>query len=80
MPKTKTEPLKPRYHSRSNLPPRTRTTFKGESMTQQHFKDSQDINNIVGRYVDTGVLSTQNQSGIGTARQPFHGDLTDGKT
>lgn len=34
---------------------RVQTHFEGESMTQQHFGPIQDVNNIVRRYMATGV-------------------------
>lgn len=40
--------------------------FSGESLTQQHFKDSSDVNNIIAHFRDTGIdpyaQRAQNQS------------------
>lgn len=43
--------------------------FTKPSKTQQHFKESTKINNIVGQYLNTGKLPQ-------TQRQPMFGDFT----
>ena len=40
------------------------------SMTQQHFKDEVDINNLISRYVQTGVLPEKQGA--------FYGDFSSG--
>lgn len=40
------------------------------SKTQQHYKKSCDINNIISKYRKTGILDT-------TTRTPFFGDFSD---
>lgn len=52
-----------------NLPPKTGIEFNEPSMTEQHFKDECDINNIVKRYQETGVLPQGN-------REPLFGDFS----
>lgn len=44
--------------------------FNEPSMTEQHFKDECDINNIVSRYQETGVLPQGN-------REPLFGDFAE---
>lgn len=44
----------------------------GESMTQQQFKDECDINRIMQRYQETGVLVDPM---VGTGRQPMFGEF-----
>lgn len=44
--------------------------FDEPSMTEQHFKDECDINFIVKRFEETGILPEGN-------RQPLFGDFTD---
>lgn len=43
-------------YSRYELPPSPSIKFTQPSMTQQHFKDECDINRIIKRYQQTGVL------------------------
>lgn len=43
--------------------------FTQPSMTQQHQKDEVDVNNIMRRYVKTGVIDHVNRN------QPFYGDV-----
>lgn len=62
-----------KIHSRYDLPPQVDTTFFGESLTQQHFKDECDINNIIARAQVTGSLvDPLNPS----TRQPLFDDFT----
>lgn len=46
--------------------------FRLESMTQQHFKDECDINRIMARYQETGVLIDPM---TGTRREPMFGEF-----
>jgi len=50
-------------HSLYNLPPDPGITFRLPTMTQQHFREECDINNIMARYAQTGLLP-QHQDGI----------------
>lgn len=43
--------------------PRVQTEFSGETMTQQHMAEDCDINNILRRYSQTGVLSHFREGG-----------------
>lgn len=43
----------------------------GESLTQQHYKEETDINNIMSKYMKTGVLGNPNAT-----RQPQFGDYS----
>lgn len=52
--------------------PREGLEFKEESMTQQHFRDDCDINRIMQRYQETGVLIDPI---VGTGRQPMFGEF-----
>ena len=61
-------------YSRFNPPPSVDTKFEGESMTQQHFQDEVDINNIIKRYSSTGFLVDPLTSPSG---QPMFGDFSD---
>lgn len=47
---------KPRFYSRTNLPPSVGFTPKGESLTEQSHKDQCDINKIIDRFKTTGSL------------------------
>ena len=45
------------YYSYANRPPQVSIDFEGTtSKTKQAFKEEADINNIMGKYVKTGVL------------------------
>jgi phage internal scaffolding protein len=44
---------------------------KGESLTQQHFKENQNIQNIMARYGKTGVVTA-------SARRPSYGKFNTG--
>ena len=61
-------------YSRFNPPPSVDTKFEGETMTQQHFQDEVDINNIIKRYSSTGFLVDPLTSPSG---QPMFGDFSD---
>lgn len=52
--------------------PKEGIEFTEESMTQQHFKDECDINRIMERYQETGVLIDPM---TGTRRQPMFGEF-----
>lgn len=61
-------------HSRYSLPPQVSICFSEPSMTQQHFKDECDINQIMAKYQKTGVLFdplTQSH------RQPLFDDFSE---
>lgn len=47
--------------------------FKSPSLTQQHFRDECDINNIIERYEETGFLVDPLNPGT---RQPVFGDFS----
>ena len=61
-------------YSRFNLPPRRPIVNNEPSMTQQHFKDECDINQILARYQKTGILV---EPGVGSGLSPVFGDFTD---
>lgn len=48
-------------------------TFTQPSMTQQHFKDECNINNIIARYEKTGFLTDPSRP---ATRKPQFGDFT----
>lgn len=56
------------FFTRFLLPPDPAIEFTEPSMTEQHFKDECDINNIVARYEATGVMPS------GSA-EPLFGDF-----
>lgn len=58
------------FYTRFNRPPQVGLEFTEPSMTEQHFKDECDINNIVATYQATGVLPSGN-------REPLFGDFAD---
>lgn len=58
-------------HRYYNRPPQTPIVFDEPTLTQQHFKDDCDINNIVRRFIDTGSWSDE----LAT-RRPMFGDFT----
>lgn len=53
-------------------PPDVHPLSSGESMTKQCFKEECDINNIVKRYMDTGILGDPFDT-----RKPVFGDFSD---
>lgn len=59
--------------SRFNPPPSVDTTFEGESLTQQHFADECDINNIISNFYRTGFLVDPT---LPMGRSPQFGDFT----
>ena len=59
-----------RYH----LPPRRAIINNEPSMTQQHFADECDINNIMKRYQNTGILT---EPGQGSGLPPMFGDFSE---
>ena len=59
--------------SRFNPPPSVDTTFEGESLTQQHFADECDINNIISNFDRTGFLVDPT---LPVGRSPQFGDFT----
>lgn len=58
------------FFTKFNPPPQVGLEFTEPSMTEQHFKDECDINNIVAQYQQTGVLPQGD-------RQPLFGDFAD---
>lgn len=58
------------FYTRFNRPPQVGLEFTEPSMTEQHFKDECDINTIVARYQETGVLPQGD-------RQPLFGDFAE---
>lgn len=58
------------FFTRYQVPPSPAIEFTEPSMTEQHFKDECDINNIVARYEATGVMPS------GTT-QPLFGDFAE---
>lgn len=58
------------FYTKFNPPPQVCLEFTEPSMTEQHFKDDCDINNIVAQYQQTGVLPQGD-------RQPLFGDFAD---
>lgn len=58
------------FYTRFNPPPKVGLEFTEPSMTEQHFKDECDINNIIKTYQQTGVLPSGD-------RQPLFGDFAD---
>lgn len=58
------------FFTKFNPPPKVGLEFTEPSMTEQHFKDECDINNIVARYQETGVLPQGD-------RQPLFGDFAE---
>lgn len=61
-------------HSRYNLPPNPGFKNDEPSLTQQHFKDDADINNIMARYQKTGVLVDPLTQ---TTRKPMFDDFSE---
>lgn len=57
-----------KFYTRYVTPPEVSLEFKKPSMTEQHFKDECDINNIVAQYQQTGVMPSGD-------RQPLFGDF-----
>lgn len=57
-----------KFYTRYEVPPEVGLEFEKPSLTQQHFKDECDINNIVATYQETGVMPQ------GT-REPLFGDF-----
>jgi phage internal scaffolding protein len=49
------------------------TGAEGVSKAQQHFKDECDINNIMGKYITTGILGNPDKV---NALKPRYGDFT----
>lgn len=45
--------------------------FEGESLTQQHFKDAVDINNILAKYRKTGIIEHVKRA------KAIYGDFTE---
>ena len=64
----------PVIHSRYNLPPNPGFKNDEPSLTQQHFKDDADINNIMARYQKTGVLVDPLTQ---TTRKPMFDDFSE---
>ena len=58
------------FYTKFTPPPQVGLEFTEPSMTEQHFKDECDINNIVATYQQTGVLPSGD-------RQPLFGDFAD---
>lgn len=58
------------FYTKFNPPPQVGLEFTEPSMTEQHFKDECDINNIVAQYQQTGVLPQGD-------RQPLFGDFAE---
>lgn len=52
------------------------STAHGRSRTKQSFKAESDVNNIMKRYIKTGILV--DPSLIGTSRKPMYGDFSGG--
>lgn len=63
----------PKIYSRYDLPPQTPYSLDKPSLTQQHFKDEADINNILARYQRTGYLVDPLNPGT---RQPLFDDYS----
>lgn len=59
-----------KFYTRYVTPPEVSIEFKKPSMTEQHFKDECDINNIVAQYQQTGVMPSGD-------RQPLFGDFSE---
>lgn len=68
----------PKFFTRWNLPPKE---LRGdcdnfdETLTQQHFKDECDINNIIARYQVTGLLTDPSVTNVN--RTPLFGDFSE---
>lgn len=60
----------PYFHSAYSPKKRLTMTFPAEGRTKQSFKDECDINRIMSRYQQTGVLNHLSQ------RTPVYGDFT----
>ena len=58
------------FYTRYNTPPQVSIEFVKPSLTEQHFKDECDINNIVAQYQQTGVMPSG-------SREPLFGDFAD---
>lgn len=58
------------FYTRYNTPPEVSVEFTKPSLTEQHFKDECDINNIVAQYQQTGVMPSGD-------RQPLFGDFSE---
>jgi len=56
-------------HSLYNLPAQTVIINDDPSLTQQHFKEECDVNNIINKFIKTGVMP------LGT-RKPQYGDFS----
>lgn len=61
-------------YNRFHLPPRRPIINDEPSMTQQHFAEECDINNIMKRYQNTGILT---EPGSGSGLPPQFGDFSD---
>lgn len=59
-----------KFYTRYVTPPEVSLEFKKPSMTEQHFKDECDINNIVAQYQQTGVMPQG-------SREPLFGDFSE---
>lgn len=62
-------------YSSTNRPPKRGLDCGTDTPVQQHFRDASDINQVMSRYLKTGVLSTGAPS-MGAA-QAMYGDFTD---
>ena len=65
--------LVPKIYSRYDVPSHPGSVNTDPSMTQQHFRDECDINNIIARYNKTGVLVDPLHPGTA---QPSFGDFS----
>ena len=61
------------FYSRYHPAPSLSVEFEEETLTQQHFKDECDINNIIRRYEKTGFFVDPLTPGTA---QPMYGDFT----
>ena len=63
------------FFTRFSLPPNPAIEFVEPSMTEQHFKDECDINQIVARYESTGVMPSGNTPPLFGDFEKFPTDL-----
>lgn len=59
-----------KFFTRFSPPKKAGIEFNEPSMTEQHFKDECDINTIIAKYRQTGVMPAGN-------RQPLFGDFAE---
>lgn len=62
-----------KVYTQFNQPPQTPLITEDDGRVQHQFKEESDINNIVGRYRETGILGDPSLS---SGKQPMFGDFS----